>query len=211
MSEPTETWQPPPATQPPSPQPPSTDQPAPAWPPTAQPAPARTSLPGSVLAAAIVLFVMGAIAVLFSSLFLLSGSLSDQLPNTTGFSEERFRSAMAMGRAFAIGLGVVGLLAAAAHITAGVGIIRRAGWGRILGIVIAGLLLILSILPLIGVLAAATQPIPPGSLQTSGLTQEQAEQFYRMGVVFGAAIFGIGFLAYLFVLVALIRGGRAFS
>jgi ABC-type Fe3+ transport system permease subunit len=193
MSEPTSYWTRPPSTEP-----------------GASP-PASAPLPGSLIAAAVLLFVLAALAAFISSVMLLSGSVYDQLPNQSGLSDSQFRAAVAMGRTFATAFGVIGLLIAGVHVLAGVGILRRAGWGRILGIVLAVAALLLTLLPLIGVIVAATGPIPPGSLGTSGFTQDQVEQFYRMGVMFGAAMFGLVFAGYLFVLIALIRGGRAFN
>ena len=88
----------------------------------------RASLPGSVMAAAIILFVFAVLAGLLSLLMLLSSAIYDQIPNSgTGLTDDQFRSAMAMGRVVVLFFGIAGLLVAAAHVLSGIGITRRAG------------------------------------------------------------------------------------
>jgi hypothetical protein len=163
------------------------------------------------MAAAIILFVFAVLAGLLSLLMLLSSAIYDQIPNSgTGLTDDQFRSAMAMGRVVVLFFGIAGLLVAAAHVLSGIGIIRRAGWARILGIVIASLGVLLSAFVLISVLIAMTQPLTPASLGTSGMSEEQYRSFVALGFAIGAAIFGGVLVCYLFVLIALIRGGSAF-
>jgi hypothetical protein len=190
-------------------------EPSQSWPPQVeQPAAVaggRGSLPGSLMAAAIILFVFAVLSGLLSLLLLLSSALYDQIPNSgTGLSEDQFRAALAMGRTFVLFFGVAGLLVAGAHVLSGIGIIRRAGWARILGIVIASLGVLLSGFVLLSVLLAMGQPIPASSVGASGMTEEQYRAALAMGFAVGAAIFGGAVVCYLFVLVALIRGGAAF-
>jgi hypothetical protein len=197
MTEPTQSWQPPVA-------------------PPVQPAPpgqpVRPSLPGSVTAAAIILFVFAGLGGLMSGLFLVSGSMYDQIPNSgSGLSDEQFRAAMAMGRNVALAFGLIGLAVAGAHVLAGVGILRRAGWGRIMGIVLAVLAVLLSGFVVLSVAIAATQSISPATLGNSGLTAEQYRSLAGVGMAFGLVLFGGVLVCYLFVLIALIRGGRAFD
>ena len=163
------------------------------------------------MAAATTLFVFAVLAGLVSVLMLLSGAVYDQIPNTgTGLSEDQFRSAMAMGRVVVLFFGIAGLLVAAAHVLSGIGIIRRAGWGRILGIVTASLGVLLSALVVVIVLIGLTQPISPASLGASGMTEEQYRSVPALGLAVVMVIMGGALLCYLFVLVALIRTGSAF-
>jgi hypothetical protein len=58
---------------------------------------------------------------------------------------------------------------------------------------------------------AAMQTIPVGYLADSGLTVEQYRALVGVTWIFGVAISGIALLAYLFILVVLIRRGREFA
>jgi hypothetical protein len=58
---------------------------------------------------------------------------------------------------------------------------------------------------------AATQPIPAGYLQDSGLTVEEYRQIAGAGWVVGIGIAAIGLAAYAYVTVVLIRRGREFA
>jgi hypothetical protein len=190
MSEPTTPWQPPPV------------EPAPAG--------APPSLPGMLVTAAVILFVAGALSALVGLLVLASSALIGQMPNTTGLSDAQFRASMSMGTAFTVVFGIAGLVAAAAHIAAGVGILRRAGWARIVGMVLAVLLILAMAFFLIVTIVALSQPVSSATLAQSGMTEEQYRQVLRLGGSIGVGLFGVSLAAYLFVLVALIRRGSAF-
>ena len=73
-----------------------------------------------------------------------------------------------------------------------------------LGVLFAGLILVVTLI-------AAMGGMPVTNVGGSNLTPEQMEQAMRAGAIIGVVIFGVGFLAYLFTLVALIRNGRAFD
>jgi hypothetical protein len=103
------------------------------------------------------------------------------------------------------------LVAAAAHISAGVGILRRAGWARIIGMVLAVLLILVTAFLLIGTVIALSQPVTARAVADSGMTEEQYRQFVRLAGAIGVGLFGASLVAYLFVLVALIRRGSAFN
>ncbi|HYN64567.1 MAG TPA: hypothetical protein VES36_08185 [Candidatus Limnocylindrales bacterium] len=202
MSEPTDTWQPP-ASEP-------APGAAPSWPP-AVPGSTRHSLPGMLVAAAVILFVAGGLSVLIGLLVLASGALISQMPNTSGLSDEQFRANLSLGSAFAIAFGIAGVVAATAHIAAGVGILRRAGWARIIGMVLAVLLILVTAFLLIIIVVGLSQPVSSATLAGSGLTEEQYRQFVRLGGAIGVGLFGVSLAAYVFVLVALIRRGDAFD
>lgn len=191
MSEPTTPWHPPAG--------------APALP------GAAPSLPGMLVTAAVILLVAGGLSVLVGLLFLASGALVGQMPNTTGLSDEQFRATMSMGSAFTLAFGIAGLVASAAHIGAGVGILRRAGWARIIGMVLAVLLILVLAFLLIVTLVALSQPVSAATLAQSGMTEEQYRRVVGLGGSIGIGLFGVSLVAYLFVLVALIRRGSAFN
>jgi hypothetical protein len=181
-----------------------------------QPAPAhvvRAPLPGSVMTAAIVLLVMGVLAALFAVLMFLASTTYNQLPasNFGGLSDEQLESARRLGAVMATAFGVVAGVVAIGHIASGIGVLRRAGWGRVLGMVFAGLgLLFTGLLAMLSAVLLVAQ-LPATTIAESGLTAEQYTQVTRMGGIIGLVIFGICALAYLFTLIALIRGGRAFD
>jgi TRAP-type C4-dicarboxylate transport system permease small subunit len=172
---------------------------------------AAPSLPGMLVTAAVILFVTGALSALVGLLLLASGALVGQLPNTTGLSDEQFRRSASLGSAFVVGFGVAGVVAAAAHIGAGVGILRRRGWARIIGMVLSVLLILVSVLLLIIMGVAVSQPVSQQTLATSGLTAEEYRQLMGPIGAVAVGIFGVSLVAYVFVLVALIRRGSAFS
>jgi hypothetical protein len=176
-----------------------------------EPVAARASLPGMLVGAAVILFVAGALSALIGLLVLASSAFYDQMPNSSGMTDEDFRAAIAAGKVFAVAFGIAGVIAAAAHIGAGVGMLRRAGWARIIGMVLAVLLILVTAFLLIATLVAMSQPASPGSLAGSGLTEEQYGQIIRLGGGIGVGVFGVSLAAYLFVLVALIRRGDAFN
>jgi hypothetical protein len=164
-----------------------------------------------LVAAAVILFVAGALSTLVGLLALASGALVSQMPNTTGLSDAQFRANLSVGSAFAVAFGIAGLVAAAAHISAGVGILRRAGWARIIGMVLAVLLILVTAFLLIGTVIALSQPVTARAVADSGMTEEQYRQFVRLAGAIGMGLFGASLVAYLFVLVALIRRGSAFN
>jgi hypothetical protein len=164
-----------------------------------------------LVGAAVILFVAGALSALIGLLVLASSAFYGQMPNSSGMTDEDFRAAMSAGRVFAVAFGIAGVVMAAAHISAGVGILRRAGWARIIGMVLAVLLILVTAFLLIVTMVAMSQSASPGSLAGSGLTEDQYRQIIRLGGGIGVGVFGVSLAAYLFVLVALIRRGNAFN
>jgi hypothetical protein len=172
----------------------------------------RVPMPGSVVGAAVVLLVLGVIALLFAGLFLLSGSVYQQISDSSfrGLDPSEVASIRNLGRTFAFGFGFVALAIALCHLAAGVGIFRRATWARVTGMVMAGLGLVFTGLFTVFILSALLGGLPVTNVGNSGLTQEQFEQAMRAGLTVFFVIVGVCLLAYLFTLVALIRNGRVF-
>jgi hypothetical protein len=178
----------------------------------AAPPPASRPLPGSLLAAGVLLLVGATLAILASALILFTGLFMGQIPagnlnlDGAGLTEEELRASLAIGQALVVVIGVVGLAVAAAHLMAGIGVLRRRGWARIVG-------LVLSVLgSLIFALGLAGSLIGPGAYTpASGLTAEQYRQFMAAGQIFGAVICGIGLAVYLFVGIVLARRGTDFA
>lgn len=173
----------------------------------------RPPLPGSVVGAAVVLLVLGLLTGLVAAVLLLSGSLYDQVPNSAfgNLTDDQIRQVRDFSREIGVGFGVVAGLVALGHLGAGVGIFRRATWARVLGMVLAGLGIVLTGLMSVAFLIAVSGGLPVTTVTNSGLTPEQMEQAMRIGAIFGLVVFGASLLGYLFTLVALIRNGRFFG
>jgi hypothetical protein len=180
----------------------------PAWTPAVRP-----PLPGSVVGAAVILLVLGVLTGLMAAVFLLSGSIYDQLPDSTfgGISGEQLDRAREISRGVGVGLGVVAGVIALGHLASGAGIFRRASWARVIGLVVAGLGILFTGLMTLVFVAAVAGGLPVTTLNNTGLSPQEMEQAVRIGAIFGLVIFGAALLAYLFTLVALIRNGRAFG
>ena len=119
---------------------------------------------------------------------------------------------MTVGRTFILAFGGVALGSAVAHLLSGIGVLRRRGWARILGLVMSVLGVLVWLLVLVSTALAATQPIPAGYLQDSradgrGIPADRARRLDHRRMAFAA----IGLAAYTFVLVVLIRQGREFA
>jgi hypothetical protein len=108
-------------------------------------------------------------------------------------------------------MGGIGLALALAHLISGIGVLKRRGWARILGLVLSVLGVVIWGLALLGSVVAAVQPIPAGYLESSGLTIEQYRSFARIGSVVGLVITTVALSGYLFILVVLARRGREFA
>ena len=179
-------------------------------------------MPGTVTAAAVILLIYGALGSLATIFMLLAVVLFAQLPNMMpsdaylypgyrGFNEESFRSVMTMGLVCMVGIAVVGALLAAAHLAAGIGVLKRRSWARILGLVVSGVAVVVLLLWLASAVFSISMPFPDSFGTVPGFD----EQWYRSmrATMLG---FGIGFTAligapYIFVMAVLIRRGDVFE
>ena len=146
------------------PQPPAHNPALPPEPPPSAPAGPKRPLPGSVTAAAIVLLVYGTIAAFGALLALLwSMSVPTFMPMVDGGFFDRMPGPGMMGgfdgRGFwwmgiaSVGVMVVlGAAVAGGHIAAGWAILQRLAWGRILGMVVAGVGLVVLLVGVAGTL-----------------------------------------------------------
>ena len=192
----------------------------PAWNPPSSGAPAGSavvqSTSGAVVAAGVFLLVIATLIGIVAAFAIFAGAMMDQWQGLvgggqSGLTDEQVRAAMATGRVFVIVIGAVLLVIAVAHLASGIGVLRRRGWARIVGLVMAVLGLLVWALALLGNVVAATQAIPAGYLSDSGLTVEQYRALVGVTWIFGVAISAIALAAYLFILVVLIRRGREFA
>jgi hypothetical protein len=190
-------------------------EPAPAgvWAPP-PPEPVSRSLPGSLLAAGVLLLIGAGLAALTAGIMFLAGAMFDQVPiavNNGQLTEEQVRASIDIARGLVVGLGIGALLVAAAHLVAGIGVLRRRGWGRILGIVVSILGVLFLGLGLLGSLLAMGMPISDASLQGSGMTAEQYRSMIGVTLAIVAGLMGIGLGIYIFILIVLATRGSEFA
>jgi hypothetical protein len=191
-----------------------TDERTAAWDPSPPGAYAATAASGGVVAAGVILLVIATLLGIFGILAILGGAMIGQISNLsgqTGLTEEQANALMTVGRTFIFVLGGVAVAIGLAHLLSGIGVLRRRGWARILGLVMSVLGVLVWLLVLVSSALAAVQPIPAGYLQDSGLTVEEYRSIAGAGWIIGIAFAAIGLAAYTYVLVVLIRRGREFA
>jgi len=201
--DPTTQW----STAPPTPAPSGWQPPPPAGPP----------LPASVLASAVILLVVAVLVGLIAGIIVLSATFLSAFSDPSMFGPEfgdpltpdEFEAGMNLAGGFLVAFAIVALLIAGAHLVGGIGVLRRRLWGRITGLVLSFLALLIMTIGLVSTIATFGQVIPfPGD---SGMTQEQLEQMATSGSVIGLVMTAVFFAAYAFVAVILLRRGDVFS
>ena len=185
-------------------------------PPATTPAPPvpRPGPSGALVTAAVIQLVIATLLGLFAILFIVLGALLGQMPDVfegSGLTPDETQAITGIGAAIVIVLGFIALGFAVAHLLGGIGALKRWGWARILGIVTSVLGVLLWLLVLVSNLVAATQRIPAGYLDNSGLTVEEYRKLVGLSSVIGIGLAAVVLAAYTFVLVVLIRRGSEFS
>jgi hypothetical protein len=174
-------------------------------------------LPATVLASAVILLVVAVLVGIVAGIIVLSASLlttfSDPSMFGPGFEDtltsEQLEAGMNLASGFLIAFAIVALLVAGAHLVGGIGVLRRRSWGRITGLVLSFLALIILTIGLVSTVTTFGQVITlPGDV---GMTQEQLEQMATSGSIVGLVMTGVFFAAYAFVAVILLRRGDVFS
>jgi hypothetical protein len=191
-----------------------TDEPTSAWNPTPVAPSGSAGTSGAVVGAGVILLVIATLLLLFAIVVILAGAMMGQitdLSGQSGLTEEQARTLMTVGRPLIIAFGGVALGLGLAHLLSGIGVLRRRGWARILGLVMSVLGVLFWVLVLASSALAATQPIPAGYLQDSGLTVEEYRSIAGAGWIVGMAFAAIGLAANGFIVVVLIRRGREFA
>jgi len=189
-------------------------EPSPAWDASPQPAVPQGAASGAVVGAGVILLVIATLLAIFAIFAVFIGLIMGEMPNftgDTGLTPEETEAFMNFGRTFVIVFGAVAVAFAVAHLVSGLGVLRRRGWARIVGLVLSVLGVLVWLLILASVAIAATQPIPAGYLENSGLTLEEYRSVERVGTIFGIVFAAIGLSAYTFVLVVLARRGSEFA
>lgn len=182
-----------------------------AAPPPAYPM-AGPPLPGALLAVGVILLVLGVLAALWGVLFLGLGAMVGSFqnaniafdPNTNPQLRGVNMSAMfgAM-QGFVLVLGVIILGVGIAHLAAGIGVLRRRGWARITGIVLASIGLLIDLLFLASAAASLGQV---RTVTQNGTTYDLGPSLLVYGGIVAAFV-----VVYVLVLVVLIRRGRDFA
>jgi hypothetical protein len=188
--------------------------PSPSWNPMPPAAPPASGTSGAVVGAGVILLVIATLLVIFGTFAILGGAMMGQITNfsgETGLTEEQAAALMQVGRTFILVFGGVALAIGLAHLVSGIGVLRRRGWARILGLVMSVLGVLLWLVVLVSSALAGTQPIPAGYLENSGLTVEEYRAITSTGWIVGMAFSAVGLAAYIYVMVVLIRRGREFA
>ena len=181
-------------------------------PPAARPA----GLPASVLAAGVILIVVAVLIGLFAALVVLGvaliGSIDDPSAFGPGFedmNQAQLQASMGMVWGVFAVMALIALIVAGAHLVGGIGILRRRSWGRITGLVLSFLALLLILIGLGSVLASFGSPmtIPDSGGFTDAELRQIATSTQLVGLVFNV----IFLAAYGFVAAVLLRRGDVFT
>lgn len=190
-----------------------TDEPTSSWDPRPQATSPPSGASGGLVAAAVILLVIATLLGIFGIVAIFAGAIMGQISDLSGqigLTEEQARAVMAVGRTFIFVFGGVALAIGLAHLLSGIGVLRRRGWARILGLVMSVLGVLFWLLVLVSSALAGAQPISAGYLKDAGLTLQEYRSIAGAGQIVGMAFAAIGLAAYTYVLVVLIRKGREF-
>lgn len=174
---------------------------------------------GWITTAAVVLLAAGTLSALFGLIFLILGvaagsAWTELMSGQPGVEEGVDLEAMSgFLTGFMVGLAIITLAWATAHIAAGVGILAGRGWARVTGMVVSVLGFLLSLLGLVGTLAslgAATAMMgdPTFQEQAGGYS---AEELMGATAITSVVFIGPFVVGYLIALIALIRHGAFFD
>jgi len=163
---------------------------------------------GVVIAAGVILLVIGSVIAILAFLGFLAWALLGEIiaAEQAGYSAGQLRAALGMGQTFFV-LASVGLGIAFAHLLAGVGALRRRGWARVLGVLLNALGAGLWALVLLSTIVVAIPPIPPDST----LTADEYQAVMRVGFIFVRAFAIVGLVVSGFGMEVLVRSAREFA
>jgi hypothetical protein len=181
-------------------------------PPTVAP---QQGLPTSVLAAAVILIVVAVLIALMALFILFSAALMNSISDPSVFGDfegsitrEQLEAGMSIAGGFFIVFAIIALLLSGSHFVGAIGILRRRSWGRITGLVLSFLALLVLLIGLGSTIASFGQvPIYPAN---SGFSEEQLEQVARTGAIVGLTVTAIFTAAYGYVAAVLLRRGDVF-
>jgi len=171
-------------------------------------------LPGALLAAGVIFIVLAVLAGLIGGFVLFAGAVIGQFTFAvpgSGLSSEQMSSVTSMARTMFLFFGAVAMAFAVGHLAGGIGILRRRGWARILGLVLSVLAIVVLGLGTVSSILALTQSLPSAYFDNAYLTMEEYRRITYTSAIFSMVIIGAFLAAYLFVAVVLIRRGRDFN
>lgn len=163
---------------------------------------------GVIVVAGVILLVIGSVSAILAFLGFLAWALLGEIiaAEQAGLSAGQLRASLGMGQTFFV-LASVGLVLAFAHLLAGIGVLRRRRWARVLGVLLNALGAGLWAAVLLSTIVVAVPPIPPDST----LTADEYQAVMRVGFTFVRAFAIVGFVASAFGMEVLARRGREFA
>lgn len=174
---------------------------------------------GWVTTAAVVLLASGALSALVGLIFLILGvaagpAWTELVSGPPGLEERDLEAMSGFMTGFMVGLAIVTLAWAAAHVAAGVGILAGRGWARVTGMVVSVLGFLLSLLALVGTLAslgaASAMMIEDPTFQEQ-MGGYSAQELMGATIITSVVFIGPFVVGYLIALIALIRNGPFFD
>lgn len=172
---------------------------------------------GWVTASGIILLVVAAVSILMAMALLILGLfIGPAFTEIADVGSDAGEVTAAMGgivTGVMVALGVVAVMWAGAHTAAGIGILAGRGWARIIGIVLAVIGLLVSLLFLAGTVGTASDVEtimrdPAFADMYAGMT---AEQVAFESLLFGLLVSVPFIVGYLVVLLTMIRSSAFFD
>jgi hypothetical protein len=163
---------------------------------------------GLVTAAGVILLVIGSLVGILAFLGFLAWALLGEITayERADFSDGQLRAALGMGQTLFV-LASVGLSLALAHFLAGIGVLRRRMWARLLGVLLHALSVGLWALVLLSTIVVPVPPIPADST----LAPDEYQAVMRIGFTFIRAFAIVGLLVSAFGMEVLARRKREFA
>lgn len=185
-------------------------------------------LPGSVTAAAVLLLIFGTLAGLATAFMVFTllmftaipfgpippidcvpGDRACDFPMDPSFGLDA--GFAFMGVASVAVMAIVGVAVTAGHIAAGIAILQRQGWARILGMVVSGAAVIVLVLSLGTTLMAALVPMPSFEDPMGAKWDQYYATTMAATLAFGTVVAVFVGAAYTYVLWVLARRGDVFE
>lgn len=179
-----------------------------------------------VTTTAVILLAIGALTGLFSLIMVLVGvvlgsamgdlmsmSVQSGIAGPGSPDEATIEAASGMMTGFLVAFAVIGIIWAAAHVAAGIGILGGRGWARITGMVLSIIGLVFSVLGLVAMVASIgmTSAMLEDPTLRDMYGSELTPEMMTSGLVVNVLLIAPFAIGYVIALVTLIRSGAYFD